>query len=151
MEAHLQRLEALRAQNAQRRQRLEEERAERQAIEQNRVRPACTAWISCVSCRCVCSLRPPVDWQVLRRFALIWVCSNLLARCPIVVRSLQVPKETLEQERSMLEARISALSVRSSSSAMTPGREGELVKQVAAKREEVEALLGLHVSGYRIQ
>eukprot|EP00198_Chlamydomonas_reinhardtii_P001479 XP_001690815.1 predicted protein [Chlamydomonas reinhardtii] len=56
----------------------------------------------------------------------------------------RVPKETLEQERSMLEARISALSVRSSSSAMTPGREGELVKQVAAKREEVEALLGLH-------
>ncbi|KAG2445851.1 hypothetical protein HXX76_000455 [Chlamydomonas incerta] len=91
MEGHLQRLEALRAKNAQRRQRLEEERAERQAIEQNRA-----------------------------------------------------PKEALEQERSMLEARISALSLRSSSSAMTPGREGELIKQVAAKREEVEALLGLH-------
>ncbi|KAG2451519.1 hypothetical protein HYH02_004117 [Chlamydomonas schloesseri] len=60
------------------------------------------------------------------------------------VEQNRAPKETLEQERSMLEARISALSVRSSSSAMTPGREGELVKQVAAKREEAEALLGLH-------
>lgn len=45
----------------------------------------------------------------------------------------------------MLEARAAALSARSTS-ALTPGREGQLLQQVAQKRDELEAILGLHVS-----
>lgn len=47
----------------------------------------------------------------------------------------------------MLEARAAALSARSASaSALTPGREGQLLQQAAQKRDELEAILGLHVS-----
>ncbi|KAG2500883.1 hypothetical protein HYH03_001643 [Edaphochlamys debaryana] len=60
------------------------------------------------------------------------------------VEANQVPKETLLQERSMLEARASALSARmGSSSALTPGREGAMARQVATAKEELDALLGL--------
>ncbi|PNH11293.1 hypothetical protein TSOC_001895, partial [Tetrabaena socialis] len=56
----------------------------------------------------------------------------------------RVPKEHLARERNGLETRSNELAARSMSSALTPGREGHLLQQVASKREEVEVLLGLH-------
>ncbi|GFR46901.1 hypothetical protein Agub_g8547 [Astrephomene gubernaculifera] len=91
-EGHLQRLEALRAQNAERQRRLEEARAERQAIQQNRV-----------------------------------------------------PLEVLKKERKDIEERAEALAARcSKASSLTPGRESQMAQKIAAKSEEVDALLGLH-------
>ncbi|KXZ55907.1 hypothetical protein GPECTOR_2g1458 [Gonium pectorale] len=60
------------------------------------------------------------------------------------VEQNRVPKELLIQERGNLEARSAALVTRASTSALTPGRESQMARSVAARREEVEALLALH-------
>ena len=53
------------------------------------------------------------------------------------------------QQKAMLEAQALALRSNAASHGLTPGREGQLVRQLARKREEVAALLGLHVSAGR--
>lgn len=58
---------------------------------------------------------------------------------------LQPSVEDMQQQRASLEAQAEAL--RSSATVgLTPGREGQLQLQVARKRDEVAAILGLHVS-----
>ncbi|GLC73751.1 hypothetical protein PLESTF_001415200 [Pleodorina starrii] len=92
LEAQRKRLQALRAQNAERQRRLDSEQAEHQAKAANRV-----------------------------------------------------PMEALVEERNELEARCAALRARlNANTAMTPGREGQLIRQAARKSDTVEAVLGLH-------